>query len=244
MPKKRLRDLPVEPLFEGTEIPTVRSEVLQKSYKSLPPIMRMSLKSLSSIYPIDIGEFAHRHRRLLVLDRNTVEVMRTREYLNNPYLSGFVYCYCFEDNLTAGHFTEEHSDGFLFFKKRWETDHYLPNIKIGCSTNQEGDVGTRVLQQFTSLGGQNVSTGHSQRAILLFLMYSPIAAGIEGVGLERSIHRKLKDKRYWLRRLSQEDPSPSMEWFEAPLGEVYSIAYEENMRICNQYAAQTGAISL
>lgn len=75
-------------------------------------------------------------------------------------------------------------------------------------------------------------------------MYSPIAAGAEGIGLERSIHRKLKDKGYWLGRSSLEDPSPGMEWFEAPLGEAYSIAYEENIRIWNQYAAETDAFSL
>lgn len=75
-------------------------------------------------------------------------------------------------------------------------------------------------------------------------MYSPVAAGVEGIGLERSIHRKLKDKGYWLRHLSHEDPSPGMEWFEAPLGEVYSIAYEENMRIWNQYAVEADAFRL
>lgn len=205
--------------------------------------MRISLKNLSCIYPINIGDFAHRLRRLVVIDRNTVEVIRTGEYLNNPDPSGFVYGYCLEDNLTAGHFTEENSDAFLFFKKRWEADHHLPIIKIGCATQQEGDVGAIVLQQFMSLDGQTLTTQHAQSAIFLFLMYSPIAAGPERVGLQRSIHRRLKNKGYWQRHLSQREPSADTEWFEAPLGEVYSIAYEEHRRIWDLYAVQTGVTS-
>jgi hypothetical protein len=240
---KNLHRMPLKPLFEGMEIPAVGSDILNRSIESMPPVMQISLKSLSSIYPIDVGEFGHRHRRILVIDRNTVEVMRTGEYLRNPYPAGFIYCYSFEDNIIAGHYNEEHSEGFLFFKfKEWKTDHYKPKIKIGCCTRENGDVGLRVLTQ------QNTTSSFAP-PILLFLMYSPIAAGKEGVGLERTIHRQLKDKGYWLKTqrnikhsppdlhdsdqesLLVQDVAPGNEWFKAPVGEAYSVAYNFNMKI-------------
>ena len=240
MTQKHLRDLPVEPLFEGRAIPTVSSTVFRKSYTSLPPIMRISLQSLSSICPINMGKFTRRLRRLLVVDRNTIEVIRTGEYLNYSDPSGFVYGYCLEHHLSAGHFTEENSDTFLFFKKRWEANEHIPIIRIGCATQQKGDVGPNALQHFMSLDGQTLAPQYGQRVIFLFLMYSPIAAGPEGVGLQRSIHRRLKNNGYWLRDSNQKTLTPDTECFEAPLDKAYAIAYEEHRRIWNLYAAQTG----
>jgi hypothetical protein len=80
MPRRRLKDLPVHPLYRNLDIPEVEPDVLHRPLERMPDFMRVSLKTLSDIIPIDIGCFAHRHRRLLVIDKHTVAELKDRQY--------------------------------------------------------------------------------------------------------------------------------------------------------------------
>jgi hypothetical protein len=226
MPRRRLKDLPVHPLYRNLDIPEVEPDVLHRPLERMPDFMRVSLKTLSDIIPIDIGCFAHRHRRLLVIDKYTVAELKDRQYersLGGP-LSGFLYCYSYEANLVAGHFTEKHEQGMLWWYKQWETHDFLPEVKIG-ETGRD-DFQERLLEQFT---GSVAAVGKPQRAILLFLMYSPKVKGKQG--LERKVQENLKSKGCWLGSGNLDDPSPGKEWFEISAGEAYSVATEYNQEI-------------
>jgi hypothetical protein len=245
MPRKRLKDLPLPMLYySGSEIgiPEVDPEVLHRPVERMPEFMRVSLNALSSIFPIDIGEFAFRNRRILVIDRNTVaEIKNMHEgYRTGGKESGFLYCYSYEANLIAGYYKEPHESGMLWWHRSWETHHFLPEIKIGKTART--DFEERVLEQFI---GPRVGVGHPQRAILLFLMYSP---RVTSKGLETMVHSELKKRGYWLKNADRfEDTSPGSEWFEVNVGEAYSIAtscnriiYEECSSSEDNEAAELG----
>jgi hypothetical protein len=233
MPKKRLRELPLPRLYHydnELNIPEADPEVLHRSIDRIPEFMRITLNALSSILPIDIGEFAHKNRRILVIDRNTVAELRNRHdgYITGGNKSGFLYCYSYEANLVSGYYKEPHQAGMLWWHRSWETHHFLPDIKIGKTGRTEFQ--ERVLEQFA---GPKVGVGHPQRAILLFLMYSPrVESDRQKQGLETRVHNELKKRGTWLKNTNVfEDSSPGTEWFEVNVGEAYSIAMEENRKI-------------
>lgn len=233
------------PLFDGLEVITMGGKELQsRRYESLPPLMRISHRALAAIYPHSIGNFGHKHRRMITIDRDTVECFRSGYYRQLNGTEGFLYCYTFEQNIIAGHYTEEHINKFLFFElKKWETDHYFPQIKIGCSFRKDGEVALTIMDQFLN------TRAFGEPPTLLFLMYSANVKGGAGIGLERSVHDQLKKKNYWLRSehyietpvdLSDMDDqqielygdiSLGTEWFQCPVSEAYQTAYEWNRSI-------------
>jgi hypothetical protein len=245
MPKKRLKELPLPRLYNyGNElnIPEVDPDMLHRPVERMPEYMRITLNALSSIFPIDIGEFAHRHRRMLVVDRNTIAELKNRHdgYITGGKKSGFLYCYSFENDLIAGHYKEPHEDGMLWWYRSWETHHFLPNIKIGKTGRTEFQ--ERVLEQFS---GPRIGVGHSQKAILLFLLYSPrVESDGLSQGLETKVHCELKKRKKWLKNAAIfDDISPGKEWFEVNVGEAYSIAVEHNRKIYEECRAVEEKVS-
>jgi hypothetical protein len=233
---RKFHKLPMTPLFGGLEVVTMGGQELQsRRYESLPPLMRISHRALEAIYPHAIGDFGHKHRRMITIDRDTVECFRSGYYKHFNGTEGFVYCYTFEQNIIAGHYTEEHIQKFLFFElKKWETHHYFPQIKIGCSFRRDGEVATTIMDQFSN------TRAFAEPPTLLFLMYSTNVTGSAGSGLERSVHNELKKRKYWLRTESYaevpvdlsdmddqqvelyNDVSLGTEWFQCPVSEAYS----------------------
>ena len=211
-------------------IPEVNPDVLLRPVEKMPEFMRISLNALSSIFPLDIGDFAHRNRRILVIDRNTVAELKNQHdgYRTGGINSGFLYCYSYENNLIAGHYKEVHESGMLWWYRSWKTHHFLPDVKIGKTGRTEFE--ERVLEQFT---GPRIGVGHAQKAMLLFLMYSPrVASDGQKKGLETRVHNELKGKKKWLKNSDIfEDTSPGSEWFEVNVGEAYSIAVQHNRKI-------------
>jgi T5orf172 domain len=151
--------------------------------------------------------------------------------------SGFLYCYSYEANLVAGHYKERHESGMLWWHRSWETHHFLPEIKIGKTART--DFEERVLEQFL---GSRVGVGHPQRAILLFLMYSPrVTSNATRKGLETMVHGELKKRGYFLKNADRfEDTSPGSEWFEVNVGEAYSIATSCNRKIYEECLSDEG----
>ena len=205
----------------------------------MPEFMRISLNSLSSLFPIDIGEFAFRNRRILVIDRNTIaELKNMREgYWTGSKQAGFLYGYSYEDNLIAGHYKEAHESGILWWYKSWQTHHFLPKIKIGKTSRI--DFQDRVLEQFT---GPRIGVGHPEKAILLFLIYSPRVSNdplnIKNKGLESIVHAELRKRGCFLRDNNRfEDTSPGTEWFEVNVGEAFAISTDFNKRIYEECSA-------
>ncbi len=227
MDHKRLKDLPLPRLYEGLDIPEADCEVLHQ--KTLPDFCRVSLKSLSSLYACDIGDFAHKHRRVLVLDRQTIIKLREKHYEKTYSPEGYVYCYTTEDHLIAGHASEESQEGFLFWKKTIVQHEFKPKIKIGMSIR---DPLKRISEQI--IGGDSATgrrTGHAEYPIVLFLMYSPNAEK-----LEKKVQTKLKQLRYSLRMA--EEPSPGMEWFKCGVHEAYEWATKYQKEIFAKNVAE------
>ncbi|NJM67856.1 MAG: GIY-YIG nuclease family protein [Acaryochloris sp. RU_4_1] len=243
MPKKRFKNLPLPALYNESNlsIPEADPDILHRPLEQMPEFMRISLKALTAVLPLDIGDFAHKHRRVLVIDRNTVAELKYRLYdsgLKEKGTSGFLYCYSYEANLVAGHFQDIHEEGMWWWYRQWKTHNFLPEVKIGLTGRD--DFQERILEQCL---GPKIGVGHSQRPILLFVMYSPKVLTIGGdEGLETKVHQKLKSLGYWLKDANTfEETSPGTEWFEVPVGEAYSIATKYNQEIFNEYLSFVNA---
>jgi hypothetical protein len=223
--KKRLRDLPLPSIYNGLDIKELDPRELHRSIESIPEFVRISLKGLTQIYSIDIGDFAHKDRRILVIDRDTIAALRSDIETYKYPEGGFLYCYSFEANIVAGHYSEPHEEGMLWWKRKWKSHHFLPELKIGSTKRNEFQ--DRVTEQVLV---PSAKTGHSQRQIILFLIYSPNVCE-----LENRVHKELKAEGHWLKQASFEDSSPGDEWFEVEASKAYKIATYHQKNIFSEY---------